>query len=128
MSFSIFVDAKLSRTTGNNRRKVECFISPFYDIKSRRAAISRRYFEMSKLKCASFFAGVGGIDMGFEQTKFFKTIYANEFDEYPVKTYEKNFKIKVDCRDINFVKASEIPDFDVMLAGFPCQAFSVAGY
>lgn len=83
---------------------------------------------MSKLKCASFFAGVGGIDMGFEQTKFFKTIYANEFDEYPVKTYEKNFKIKVDCRDINFVKASEIPDFDVMLAGFPCQAFSVAGY
>ena len=83
---------------------------------------------MAKLKCASFFAGVGGIDMGFEQTKFFKTVYANEFDQYPVRTYEENFKIKVDCRDINFVAASEIPDFDVMLAGFPCQAFSVAGY
>lgn len=80
-----------------------------------------------KLKCASFFAGVGGIDMGFEQTNFFKTVYANEFDEYPVKTYEQNFNVKADCRDINLVKANEIPDFDVMLAGFPCQAFSVAG-
>lgn len=83
---------------------------------------------MNKLKCASFFAGVGGIDKGFELTDFFKTIYANEFDPYPVKTFELNFDIKADCRDINIVKSSEIPDFDVMLAGFPCQAFSVAGY
>ena len=80
------------------------------------------------LRCASFFAGVGGIDLGFESTKFFKVVYANEFDPYPVKTYELNSKIKVDCRDIHEVKSVEIPDFDVMLAGFPCQAFSVAGY
>ena len=79
------------------------------------------------LKCASFFAGVGGIDKGFENTGFFKTVYANELDEYPVRTYEKNFDLKVDCRDIHLVKSSEIPDFDVMLAGFPCQAFSIAG-
>ena len=78
--------------------------------------------------CASFFAGVGGIDKGFENTGFFKTIYANEFDPAPVRTYEKNFDIKVDCRDIRDVQVSEIPDFQVMLAGFPCQAFSVAGY
>ena len=78
--------------------------------------------------CASFFAGVGGIDKGFENAGIFKTIYANEFDPFPVKTYEKNFDLKVDCRDIREVKASEIPDFQVMLAGFPCQAFSVAGY
>ena len=83
---------------------------------------------MTKLKCASFFAGVGGIDMGFEQTNFFETIYANEFDKYPVKTYEHNFNISVDSRDIKNVPAPQIPDFDVMLAGFPCQAFSVAGY
>lgn len=79
------------------------------------------------LKCASFFAGVGGIDKGFEETGFFKTIYANEFDSYPVKTYEENFDLKVDCRNIRDVQVNEIPDFDVMLAGFPCQAFSVAG-
>lgn len=79
------------------------------------------------LKCASFFAGVGGIDKGFEETGEFKTIYANEFDKYPVETYNLNSDIKADCRDIHDVKASEIPDFDVMLAGFPCQAFSIAG-
>lgn len=83
---------------------------------------------MEKLTCASFFAGVGGIDLGFESTKYFKVIYANEIDSYPVETYELNSKIKVDCRDIHEVKAEQIPDFDVMLAGFPCQAFSVAGY
>lgn len=79
------------------------------------------------LTCASFFAGVGGIDLGFEKTGFFKTIYANEFDEYPVKTFESNFNLKVDCRDIRDVRVDEIPNFDVMLAGFPCQAFSIAG-
>lgn len=92
-----------------------------------RAAFCSRRIEMEKLKCASFFAGVGGIDMGFEQTGCFETIYANEFDPYPVRTYETNFPLKVDCRDIHEVEAKEIPDFDVMIAGFPCQAFSVAG-
>lgn len=80
------------------------------------------------LKCASFFAGVGGIDKGFETTGFFDVIYANEIDKYPVKTYELNSNIKVDCRDIHMVEAEKIPNFDVLLAGFPCQAFSVAGY
>lgn len=80
------------------------------------------------LKCASFFAGVGGIDKGFEHNDLFEVVYANEFDPYPVKTYELNSKLKVDCRDIREVQPKEIPEFDVMLAGFPCQAFSVAGY
>ncbi len=83
---------------------------------------------MNKLKVASFFAGVGGIDLGFEQIGNFETVYANEFDKYAIKTYEANFPIKVDCRDINDVKAIDIPNFDVMLAGFPCQSFSLAGY
>lgn len=82
---------------------------------------------MNKLKCASFFAGVGGIDMGFESAGF-ETVYANEFDRYPAETFELNFDIKVDIRDIHEVQVDEIPDFDVMLAGFPCQAFSIAGY
>lgn len=79
------------------------------------------------LKCASFFAGVGGIDLGFKQAGF-ETIYANEFDPFAADTFECNYDIKVDRRDINIVPTEDIPDFDVMLAGFPCQAFSIAGY
>lgn len=83
--------------------------------------------KMNKLTCASFFAGVGGIDLGFEQTGHFKTIYANEFDKFPAETYETNLNLKVDVRDIHLVLPSEIPDFQVLLGGFPCQAFSIAG-
>lgn len=80
-----------------------------------------------KLNCASFFAGVGGIDIGFESTGAFEVIYANEIDPYPAKTYELNSKIKVDLRSICDVQPEEIPDFDVLLAGFPCTDISVAG-
>ena len=77
---------------------------------------------------ASFFAGVGGIDLGFELTKQARTIYANEIDPYPIQTFEANFPIKVVQRDICDVKASEVPNIDIILGGFPCQAFSIAGY
>ena len=48
---------------------------------------------MAKLKIASFFAGVGGIDIGFEKTGAFETVYANEIDPYHVKTFEKNLDL-----------------------------------
>ena len=79
------------------------------------------------LACASFFAGVGGIDFGFEQAGF-DVVYANEFCEKASITFKQNHEVELDTRDIRDVPSTEIPDFDVMLAGFPCQAFSVAGY
>ena len=88
------------------------------------------------LNCASLFAGVGGIDLGFKNAGF-KIVYANEIDSKAVKTYELNFKdLKVDNRDIHeVVKDIELgidpfngKKINVVLAGFPCQAFSIAGY
>lgn len=79
------------------------------------------------MKCASFFAGVGGIDIGFKKAGF-DTVYANEVDKFAVTTLKENFDFTIDHRDIRDVKTDEIPDFDIMLGGFPCQAFSVAGY
>lgn len=79
-------------------------------------------------KIASFFAGVGGIDLGFEQTGKCKTVYANEFDAFPAMTFEENFDIKVDVKDIHEVSVDSIPKHDILVGGFPCQAFSIAGY
>jgi len=81
------------------------------------------------LTCASFFAGVGGIDKGFESVGF-KTVYANEFDKNAATTYRANFPhVHLDVCDIRTLdEHRDIPEFDIMLAGFPCQAFSIAGY
>ncbi|MEG1331979.1 MAG: DNA cytosine methyltransferase [Eubacterium sp.] len=81
------------------------------------------------IKCASFFAGVGGIDKGFESAGF-ETVYANEIDKYAAVTFKANFpNVPLVVDDIKALDGNkDIPDFDIMIGGFPCQAFSVAGY
>lgn len=86
---------------------------------------------MSKnFKSIDLFAGIGGIRLGFEQAfgKKIETIFVSEFDQHAKKTYITNFKDQFSISgDITKIDAHEIPEFDICLAGFPCQAFSLAG-
>jgi len=81
-----------------------------------------------KLKTIDLFAGVGGIRLGFEKAGF-ETVFANDFDEQCKKTYDLNFKrSKLIVEDIKEIGIDDLPEFDFLLGGFPCQAFSIAGH
>lgn len=73
------------------------------------------------------FAGIGGIRMGFEESGG-HCVFTSEWDKYAVKTYCENFATNHPVEgDITNVVVDDIPDHDVLLAGFPCQPFSIAG-
>lgn len=82
----------------------------------------------NKWRTVDLFAGVGGIRLGFESNNFI-TVFANDFEAKCADTYDRNFKTsKLIVEDIKNISADDIPDCDFILGGFPCQAFSIAGY
>ena len=80
---------------------------------------------MKALRFIDLFAGIGGVRLGYESAGG-KCVYSNEWNKYSQQTYEANFG---ECPegDITAVDAATIPDHDILLAGFPCQPFSIAG-
>ncbi len=87
---------------------------------------------MQSIKFIDLFAGMGGFRLGFEQAVLEKNkqpicVFSSEIKPYAIQVYRDNYNNETVAGDITKINSSEIPDFDVLLAGFPCQAFSNAG-
>ena len=86
--------------------------------------------QYGEIRSIDLFAGIGGIRMGFDQAfgKDIKTVFVSEWDSFAQKTYSTNFpSVHPINGDITKIDEKDVPDFDICLAGFPCQAFSLAG-
>lgn len=79
------------------------------------------------MKVAGFFTGVGGIELGFKQAGF-DIIWSNEICEKAATTFRINHSNKIIVDDIKNIRSQDVPSVDIIVGGFPCQAFSVAGY
>lgn len=82
--------------------------------------------EIQRYKFIDLFAGIGGVRLGFESTHRCDCVFSSEWDNAARKTYEANHG-HVDAGDITKVNPEDIPDFDILTGGFPCQPFSSIG-
>ena len=83
---------------------------------------------VKKIKYLSLFSGIGGFEYGMQQSKQeFECIGFSEIDKYAKSVYKKHFPNHFDWGDVTLIRTKQLPDFDLLVGGFPCQAFSIAG-
>ena len=80
----------------------------------------------TRYRVVSLFCGAGGLDLGFDQAGF-QTIWANDINNDACNTHQQWSKATVVCEDIKLIDVNTIPECDVVIGGFPCQGFSLAG-
>lgn len=85
--------------------------------------------KQDKIKIIDLFAGIGGIRLGFEQAFIgdVKCVFTSEIDKFAIETYKANFGEENIHGDITQIPTKSVPNHDILLAGFPCQPFSMAG-
>lgn len=84
--------------------------------------------QQEKVRIIDLFAGIGGIRLGFEQAfGDVECVFTSEIDKFAIETYKANFGDENIYGDITQVSMADIPEHDILLAGFPCQPFSQAG-
>ena len=79
------------------------------------------------IKYLDLFAGYGGFSLGIQQVINAECIGFSEIDRFAIETYQKHFPEHKNYGDITKINPEELPDFDLLVGGFPCQAFSIAG-
>lgn len=82
------------------------------------------------MKYLSLFSGIGGFEYGIEQSRYadkLTCIGFGEIDKYAKNIYKKHYPNHPDLGDVTKIRTEDLPDFDFLVGGFPCQAFSVAG-
>lgn len=91
---------------------------------------------MAKIKTVSLFCGCGGMDLGliggfrflgkYYKRNPFSIEYAIDFDQYCSKIYNQNFKRQCIIGDVRDIEIEKLPQFDLLIGGFPCQSFSIS--